>query len=74
MSDLSPKCAPTQTLADHFEFVGTCPKPSLSSDFEFGTASLSVCGFAQSILVALLLNLREVPVTHTSGLGGPEVP
>jgi hypothetical protein len=30
---------------------------------EFGTASLSVCG-AQSILVALLLNLREVPVTQ----------
>jgi len=31
---------------------------------EFGTASLSVFGFAQSIIVASLLNLREIPMTH----------
>ena len=31
-----------------------------------------MCGFAQSILAALLLNLREVPVTHTKGHSGPQ--
>jgi hypothetical protein len=32
MSDLSPECAPTRTLADYSEFMGSRPEPSLSND------------------------------------------
>jgi hypothetical protein len=40
---------------------------------KFGTASLSIRPFAQSILVGSLLNLRKVPATHKEDWGREEV-
>jgi len=52
-------------LDDQFEFMDTRNTLGLSGDLNLGQLHCPSRGFAQSILVALLLNLEEVPVTHT---------
>ena len=49
------------------EFTDSHPETGLSSNLNLEQLRSPICEFAQSIIVALLLNLRKIPVTQTRG-------